>query len=119
MGDPLAVRDNAWIDAFAAFRKANLDAWAVYNNAIANASSNAILANDRAIHEKDRFDAIWQDTAYSNAILANARVVHENVRVDAYAMANVVRDKAIAEVRAILEKARADADAVYEKCKGK
>ena len=116
MGDPLAVRDNAWIDAFAVFRKANLDAWAVYNNAIANASSNAILANDRAIHEKDRFDAIWQDTAYSNAILAN-------VRVDAYAMANVVRDKAIAEVRAILEKARADADAdadaVYEKCKGK
>jgi hypothetical protein len=30
MNEPLDVRDKAWIDAFTVFRKANLDAWAVY-----------------------------------------------------------------------------------------
>lgn len=111
MGDPLDVRANAWIDAFAVFRKVNLDAWAVYNNAIAEAEADASPVN------VDACARYWYGTYGGDVrnILEKARADVEKARADAYAKANAVRENAIAEARAILEKALAYA----EKNKGK
>ena len=111
MNEPLDVRANAWIDAFAVFRKVNLDAWAVYNNAIAEADADASPVNIDAC-------ARYLYVCYGHdvrAILEKARADVEKARADAYAKANAVRENAIAEARAILEKALAYA----EKNKGK
>ena len=110
MNEPLDVRENAWIDAFTVFRKANLDAWAVYNNAIADADTDASSGKVYAYAR-----TLYRDCAVFDvrAIYKKARAIFEKAKAEAYAKANAVRDNVVAEARVILEKARANAD--YEK----
>ena len=123
MYDPLAVRDKAWIDAFAVFRKFKDDAWVAYNNANANANANA--SPEKAWGYacailRDKYGRDSDSWIVNRAkILAEATAFFEKVRADTCAKANADRDNAIANAWAILEKARANADAVYEKHKGK
>ena len=119
MNEPLDVRDNAWIDAFAVFRKANLYAWAVYNNAIAEADAKVAHGKVWAYAYATFYDKYGR-APYSweldrENIFSAARAILEKARTEAYAKANAVRENAVAAARAILEKARADADVVYEK----
>ena len=136
MNEPLDVRANAWIDAFAVFRKVNLDAWAVYNNAIAEAKAvrdkaikviaQTVYDEAHADYEQAEYLAAYKkandrdeaETFYEETIAEAKNIFDKAVEtVPVFIKALAVRDKAESEAKTDCDKAidEAMATVVYHK----